>query len=279
MLMEAQAQETLKHVPTGPTSQSDLITDSNDEKIDPSDKAAAVSSGTTPTASATTTGKPQRNLPGTKDEGLYQWPKRPLESIESAFALREYLQSLIRQDPHNVDLIISLPSGQDEHAWLYEHLCQICLELNYLIVHLEPECTPEVCPEMRAEEWMYYCATHPTPRECCAIDYLTHTLDGASALLNNVKFFPSRICVPEGSVKNFQSIARRLYRIFAHAYFHHRDIFDAFEAETALYDRFLKLSRSRKLITDKLIIIPTLNGDDDSVATAARQIMSRSRED
>ena len=38
-----------------------------------------------------------------------------------------------------------------------------------------------------------------------------------------------RICVPEGSVKNFQSIARRLYRIFAHAYFHHRDIFDAFE--------------------------------------------------
>ncbi|KAI7823622.1 Mob1/phocein, partial [Gamsiella multidivaricata] len=157
------------------------------------------------------------------------WPQRPLESIESAFALREYLQALIRHDPHNVDQLIALPAGQDEHSWLYEHLCQICLELNYLIVHLEPECTPEVCPEMRAEEWKYYCATHPTPRECCAIDYLTHTLDGASALLNNIKFFPSRICVPEGSVKNFQSIARRLYRIFAHAYFHHRDIFDAFE--------------------------------------------------
>jgi hypothetical protein len=45
------------------------------------------------------------------------------------------------------------------------YLSQICLELNYLIVHLEPECTPEVCPEMRAEEWKYYCATHPTPRE------------------------------------------------------------------------------------------------------------------
>ncbi|KAF9340626.1 hypothetical protein BGZ91_001094 [Linnemannia elongata] len=280
MLMEAQVQETLKHVPTGPTTtattQSDLTTDSTgEEKSTPSDnKAASVSSGT-----SSATGRPQRNLPGTKDECLYQWPQRPLESIESAFALREYLQSLIRQDPHNVDLIISLPSGQDEHAWLYEHLCQICLELNYLIVHLEPECTPEVCPEMRAEEWMYYCATHPTPRECCAIDYLTHTLDGASALLNNVKFFPSRICVPEGSVKNFQSIARRLYRIFAHAYFHHRDIFDAFEAETSLYDRFLKLSRSRKLITDKLIIIPSLNNDDDSTGAGARQIMSRSRED
>ncbi|KAK3805490.1 MAG: Mob1/phocein [Benniella sp.] len=228
-----------------------------------------------------------RNLPGTKDEKLYQWPQRPLESIESAFALREYLQALIRQDPHNVDLLITTPSGQDENAWLYEHLCQICLELNYLIVHLEPECTPEVCPEMRAEEWKYYCATHPTPRECCAIDYLTHTLDWASAMLNNVKFFPSRICVPEGAIKNFQSIARRSYRIFAHAYFHHRDIFDAFEAssrytqsaETSLYERFVKLSRARQLITDKLIIIPSSVSDEDSANVDSRQIMARSREE
>ncbi|KAF9364984.1 MOB member 4, phocein [Mortierella sp. NVP85] len=156
-----------------------------------------------------------RNLPGTKDEKLYQWPQRPLESIESAFALREYLQALIRQDPHNVDLLITTPSGQDENAWLYEHLCQICLELNYLIVHLEPECTPEVCPEMRAEEWKYYCATHPTPRE----------------------------------------------------------------AETSLYERFVKLSRARQLITDKLIIIPNSAPDEDSANVDSRQIMARSREE
>ncbi|KAG0271680.1 hypothetical protein BGZ95_000472 [Linnemannia exigua] len=135
--MEAQAQETSKKVPTSPTSQSNLITDSTDEKTDSSDKAAAISSGTTPTVSTTTTGKPQRNLPGTKDEGLYQWPKRPLESIESAFALREYLQSLIRQDPHNVDLIISLPSGQDENAWLYEHLWYAIISLNNMCLKLD----------------------------------------------------------------------------------------------------------------------------------------------
>ncbi|KAG0056782.1 hypothetical protein BGZ83_003400 [Gryganskiella cystojenkinii] len=132
---------------------------------------------------------------------------------------------------------------------------------------------------MRAEEWMYYCATHATPRECCAIDYLTHTLDGACALLNNVKFFPSRISVPESSVKNFQSIARRLYRIFAHAYFHHRDIFDAFEAETSLYERFLKLSRTRKMITDKLIIIPSQDGGEDSDTTGQRKILTRGKDE
>ncbi|KAG0371172.1 hypothetical protein BGZ54_009531 [Gamsiella multidivaricata] len=255
MLMDSQGQDTLKN-------------------------ASTTHGSTTQDESAHSEGAhPLRNLPGTKDEKLYQWPQRPLESIESAFALREYLQALIRHDPHNVDQLIALPAGQDEHSWLYEHLCQICLELNYLIVHLEPECTPEVCPEMRAEEWKYYCATHPTPRECCAIDYLTHTLDGASALLNNIKFFPSRICVPEGSVKNFQSIARRLYRIFAHAYFHHRDIFDAFEAETSLYERFLKLSRTRQLITEKLIIIPGPSYEGDTVGNNARQIMTRSRDE
>lgn len=38
-----------------------------------------------------------------------------------------------------------------------------------------------------------------------------------------------RISVPEPSLKHFQSIARRLYRIFAHAYFHHREIYESFE--------------------------------------------------
>ncbi|ORZ05896.1 preimplantation protein 3 [Lobosporangium transversale] len=267
MLTETPEQEASKHAKNSSVHQ-------DSSKANDSNHSTAADNHV-PTAGA----HPLRNLPGTKDEKLYQWPQRSLESIESAFALREYLQALIRQDPHNLDLLIALPAGQDEHSWLYEHLCQICLELNYLIVHLEPECTPEACPEMRAEEWKYFCATHPTPRECCAIDYLTHTLDGASALLNNVKVFPSRICVPEGSVKNFQNIARRLYRIFAHAYFHHRDIFDAFEAETSLYERFLRLSRTRQLITEKLIIIPGQSNEDDTTHASTKQIMARSRDE
>lgn len=47
-----------------------------------------------------------------------------------------------------------------------------------------------------------------------------------------------RIAVPSSSVKHFASLARRLSRIFAHAYFHHRDIFEQAEAENALYERY-----------------------------------------
>jgi len=38
-----------------------------------------------------------------------------------------------------------------------------------------------------------------------------------------------RIRIPKPSRKYFGSIVRRLYRTFAHAYFHHRDVFDHFE--------------------------------------------------
>ncbi|KAG0333896.1 MOB member 4, phocein [Podila horticola] len=189
MLMESQEHESVNHVRNSPEQHHAMTLDNNlkaGEGTDQESSSIPTSPPSQPKAFL------ERNLPGTKDEKLYQWPPRPLDTIESPFALREYLQALIRQDPHNVDQLVAVPKDQNEDPWTYEHLCQVCLELNYLIVQVEPECTPESCPEMRAEEWIYYCATHPAPRECCAIDYLTHTLDGASALLNNVKFFPSR---------------------------------------------------------------------------------------
>ncbi|KAG0335707.1 hypothetical protein BG004_008355, partial [Podila humilis] len=281
MLMESQEQDTASHVRSSPDQQHVSALQNNLKSTEPTttlNNHDSAASSTATAAAVSTTPPPahskpllERNLPGTKDEKLYQWPLRPLESIESPFALREYLQALIRQDPHNVDQLIALPKDQNEDPWTYEHLCQVCLELNYLIVQVEPECTPESCPEMRAEEWIYYCATHPAPRECCAIDYLTHTLDGASALLNNVKFFPSRIAIAPTASKNFTSIARRLYRIFAHTYYHHRDIFDAFEAETSLYERFLKFCKARELITDKLIIIPEQIQETEAPTLSTRQ--------
>ncbi|CAG8566378.1 11301_t:CDS:2 [Funneliformis mosseae] len=206
----------------------------------------------------------RRNRPGTKHEDAYQFPYISLEQIDSAFALQEYLQSLIRADKDNLDALVELPPGQDQETWQYEHLRQLCLELNYLVVQLEAECTRQSCPEMKADEWQYLCAAHQAPTNCCAIDYIVHTLDGATTLLNSHKYFPSRISIPETSLKHYQSIARRLYRIFAHAWFHHREIFEAFENENMLYARFLKLSDRYELIAKNLLIIPYNNNFDDS---------------
>lgn len=68
------------------------------------------------------------------------------------------------------------------------------MELNGLAVRLQSECHPETCTQMTAtEQWIFLCAAHKTPKECPAIDYTRHTLDGAACLLNSNKYFPSRL--------------------------------------------------------------------------------------
>lgn len=67
------------------------------------------------------------------------------------------------------------------------------MELNGLAVKLQHECHPDTCTQMTAtDQWIFLCAAHKTPKECPAIDYTRHTLDGAACLLNSNKYFPSR---------------------------------------------------------------------------------------
>ncbi|KAI9496464.1 Mob1/phocein [Zychaea mexicana] len=207
----------------------------------------------------------RRLYPGTRLESTFAWPVESLDGLDSSFGVVEYIQQTIRLDKSNVERIVDLPETVDSQVWQFEHLRQVCLELSLLVVALEPECTMENCPEMKAEGWVYLCAAHPSTQSCPAIDYIIHTLDGAAMLLNNSKYFPSRISIPEPSLKHFQSIARRLYRVFAHAYFHHREIYQSFENETSLYARFLLLSQTYNLIPPKLVTIPnesSSNNDD-----------------
>ncbi|KAI8924262.1 Mob1/phocein [Entophlyctis helioformis] len=172
----------------------------------------------------------QRNRRGIRAEETFQdWPDQPDDAAGAPRSVQDRIQSLVRRNPADVDGILSLPAGVDESIWQYEHLKQVCLELNDLFVRLEDECRPATCPDMKAGEWMYLCAAHTTPAPCRALDYIGHTIDHASALLNQAKLFPSRVSVPETSLKQLHNIARRLYRIFAHAWYHHREIFGEFE--------------------------------------------------
>ncbi|KAK6097800.1 hypothetical protein BDV3_001660 [Batrachochytrium dendrobatidis] len=216
----------------------------------------------TATTSSTTMEIPsthlQRNCRGIRlEDWCLDWPVFLLESDSSMFSVQQHIQSLVRKDPANITAILDFPAGQDEPVWQYEHLRQVCNELNSLFVILAEECLPSTCPDMKAAEWLYLCAAHPSPQPCSAIDYIVHTIDGASALLNNSGMFPSRVTIPKESVKHLHNIARRLYRIFAHAYFHHREVFVEFEMTTHLYERFLELTTKRyPMISEKLVIIP-----------------------
>ncbi|XP_020917753.1 MOB-like protein phocein [Exaiptasia diaphana] len=199
----------------------------------------------------------RRNRPGTKAADLYKWPDEPFEEMDSTLAVQQYIQQQIRDDCTNLSDILEPPEGQDEGVWKYEHLRQFCMELNGLAVYLQDECTPATCTQMTAtEQWIFLCAAHKTPKECPAIDYTRHTLDGAASLLNSNKYFPSRVSIKESSVAKLGSVCRRVYRIFSHAFFHHRSIYDRFESETNLCSRFTAFVLKYDLMAKENLIVP-----------------------
>ncbi|XP_013399963.1 MOB-like protein phocein [Lingula anatina] len=208
----------------------------------------------------------RRNLPGTKYEEWCNWPDETFEEMDSTLAVQQYIQQSIRKDIQNVENILTPPESQDEGVWKYEHLRQFCMELNGLAVKLqvENECNPETCTQMTAtEQWIFLCAAHKTPKECPAIDYTRHTLDGAACLLNSNKYFPSRVSIKESSVAKLGSVCRRVYRIFSHAYFHHRSLFDEFENETALCKRFTLFVTKYNLMSKDNLIVPILEDQQE----------------
>ncbi|KAH9000888.1 Mob1/phocein [Lactarius hatsudake] len=234
----------------------------------------------------------QRPLKGSRISTFYPIKSVPaLSTLDSAFQLQEFISLTIRSDIHDVSAIISVPDSRnnaeggpddssaaltedpdgekdsksefavDEACWIYEQLRRLAQDLSHpLITMLQQECTRATCPEMKAGEWMYLCVAHGNDgamEQCCAIDYILHTVDSATALLNSPRAFPSRINIPHPSHRHFGSLARRLGRIFAHAYFHHREVFEQAEAESSLYARFLALTCKFELVPPEFLIIPT----------------------
>jgi len=204
----------------------------------------------------------RRNSPGTKATAFCAWPEEDWTEMDSTLAVQQYIQQIIRRDVSDVEAILTAPETQDEGVWKYEHLRQFSMELNGLAVALQSECQPETCTQMTAtEQWIFLCAAHKTPKECPAIDYTRHTLDGAACLLNSNKYFPSRVSIKESSVAKLGSVCRRVYRIFSHAYFHHRAIFDSFEEKTHLCQRFTVFVTKYNLMSKDNLIVPMLESD------------------
>ncbi|KAJ2850703.1 hypothetical protein IWW36_001672 [Coemansia brasiliensis] len=181
------------------------------------------------------------NLPGMREEECFWWANEASEE-----AGHEYIQSQLRQGRFDLAQLLDKPSGISQSDWIFSHMRQILIELGYYLAQLHNECTSQTCPVMRANETTYYCAgNHGHPRPCSAISYAVHTLDFA-------------VCQLSRESRHFQSMVRRLYRIFAHSYFHHREFFERQEAMTFLYARFVRLARKYELVTEAQIIIPDL---------------------
>ncbi|KAI9678349.1 MAG: hypothetical protein M1817_006295 [Caeruleum heppii] len=258
----------------------------------------------------------RRIRPGSKTEDMASGPPLvPLGDLDSAFQLQEHLKSLHYTHTHpsptspnfahtvpltreTASILATPPDGIDRALWLYE-LCRLLTQqTNSIVLALftdEPPCSSTTCPEMRASEWQYLCAVHDPPKPCCAIDYCCHTLDWAANLLTSTKHFPSRLTLGgDGSggdsaggggtsagLRHLLNIFRRLYRIFAHAWYQHRSAFWQVEGREGLYVFFKTVCDMYQQIPEDNYTIPPeaegieSSGDQDHERIGVNRILRR----
>ncbi|KAL6232964.1 hypothetical protein BDW75DRAFT_216446 [Aspergillus navahoensis] len=229
----------------------------------------------------------RRIRPGSKSSEMAAGPPLvPLPQLDSPFQLQEHLKALYSNytRPEDSDTVVPIqrevarqlaepPEGVERSLWLYE-LCRfLTMKVNNLIIAFfaeNPPCSAQTCPEMRASEWQYLCAVHDPPKACCAIDYCCHTLDWATNILTSPKHFPSRLTLgsesgggPQAGLRHLTNIFRRLYRIFAHAWFQHREVFWHVEGHDGLYMFFKTVCDVYHLIPeDNYTVPPEAEGDE-----------------
>ncbi|KAF2662377.1 Mob1/phocein [Lophiostoma macrostomum CBS 122681] len=244
-------------------------------------------------------GAARRIRPGTRAEDMAEGPPLvDISEIESAFQLMEHLKALhyslthpdgahgtVAVDQEMAHRLAQPPDNVDKTLWLYE-LCRFLIQkVNSIIVALfqdNPPCSSNTCPEMRASEWQYLCAVHDPPKSCCAIDYCCHTLDWAANLLTSPKTFPSRISTgneqstQQQQIRHLTNIFRRVYRIFAHAWFQHREMFWKVEGRSGLYVLFKTVCDVYGLIPEDNYTIPSeAEGIEEPQQAAPPMILKR----
>eukprot|EP00946_MAST-07B_sp_MAST-7B-sp1_P002897 g2897.t1 len=184
--------------------------------------------------------------------------------MSGRYAVADYIQTRSAQRPQTSELVETLVTQPEDFpytitVWLFEHVKQICRDVGFLIAEFigNDACTPTTCPRMQAtDKYMFKCAAHQGNKDCCAIDYAVHTLEGAVSLLNSSKAFPNNLDIKASNITRFKTLVRRLYRILAHAHFHHPKDFASFERRTWLCYRMHMLCTKYALCPSEQIIIP-----------------------
>ena len=183
-------------------------------------------------------------------------------NLSGKYCVSDYIKTRVKTEPSNIKNILQEPKeySYGTALWLFEHLKQICRDLGFLLAELHDDkiCTASTCPEMGITHLnlKYLCAAHVGTKNCCAIDYAVHTLEGTVSTLNNSKAFPNNLEIENKNIPKFRTMLRRLYRVLAHAFFHHQATFITFENKTHLCKRVHALALKYQLIESDQLIIP-----------------------
>ena len=195
---------------------------------------------------------------GQKRDEVFKYEATAISEKFTLFAMSEYIKELITSDYTNIERIIDVPRDVDGADGRLQFLvCSmkiLLIEVGLFVVYLSPQCNQKNCSKMQATtKFRYRCSAHRKPKDCNSIQYMVHTLDLFTEKMSSPQYIYSNEKIPEKKAKkDMGDLCRRVYRIFAHSFFHHQQLFDHYEATHLLCTRFILFFRKYQLVPNQL---------------------------
>lgn len=154
------------------------------------------------------------------------------------------LQARLRTFPVWSDLrgAVRLPEGETKDEWLAKNVSDFYDQLNLLSGTVTQFCTEEICPQMTAGPgfrylWRDDSGMEPVP--VSAPKYISLVLSWVNNQIENEAIFPSMTSTfPPNFEETVRDIMKRLFRIYAHFYYHHYENFQSLNMEMWLNTSF-----------------------------------------
>lgn len=167
-------------------------------------------------------------------------PPNPGPKVTDNYFPREQMDK-VSQTYKNIDLrqAVKLPEGEDLNEWLARNVSDFYRQVSMLYSTITEFCTPEHCQFMSAGPGYRYRWSDdscPSPIDLSAPQYITRLLNWTNSLLEDENIFPSALNAPfpDDFVDIVKIIMKRLFRFYAHCYYHHLDNFKSLNMEILL---------------------------------------------
>ena len=167
-----------------------------------------------------------KKLFGVKKQGTFRRVKK-LPKGSRQYCLLQHKRATLNAGDFTAS--IRLPEDTDLNDWLATNVVDLYNELVVVTQGILTHCTPETCRTMSAGPKYQYLwqdsNQYKTPTALPAKEYIELLFDWVEKLLDDQEVFPSDSAVP--FPKNFKNVVKtifkRLFRVYAHIYYHHID--------------------------------------------------------
>ncbi|CAD6192796.1 unnamed protein product [Caenorhabditis auriculariae] len=143
----------------------------------------------------------------------------------------------------NLRDVVRLPCGEDKNEWLAVNIMDLMKQVRMLygvVFGAEGGCNEKTCPVMSARGKEYFWTQGDLLLSTPAPTYIDYALTWCQLQLEDENIFPSHIGkgFPPHYDQVCETIMRRLFRVYAHVYHAHTNVFRSLKAIAHLNTSF-----------------------------------------